>query len=705
MGVWDWDLETNDMYIDPVLKNILGYRDEEVKNHWDDWKSKIYPPDIEKIHLALQDYELGISDRFEVEYRMFHTDGTIRWFLARATGSKLMRLFLNRLVGSSADITDRKAIEEALLDSEQRFRSIFDQAAIGIAQVALSGQYLQVNQKLCDILGHSQKQLLGESFVNFVYREDRETCKEYTKALVNGEIPNYSLEQRYLHSKRQVVWTSVTASLVQEFDRTPKYLILVVQDITDRHQAEFALEYNESRYRAIVEDQTELVCRFFIDGTLTFVNHAYCHYFGKQYDELIGSSYLSLLPQSERQIHRQALAEITPESPVKTIEYSLNHPHGKVCWQQWNIRGFFNTQGCLLEFQGVGRDICDRVQAEAERDRFFSISLDLLYLAGLDGYFKRLNPAFTHTLGYTIEELLSKPYIEFVHPDDRELELAELEKLKQSINSYCENRYLCKDGSYKWIAWSTVPFLDEGLLYAVGRDITERKQIEAQIQASLEEKEVLLREVHHRVKNNLQIVCSLLELQSQCSHDPEVMAMFKESQSRIRSMALVHQTLYQSNNLGSLNISDYLREISVNLCISYGYSSQILNVYSQPEKIFINLDTAIQCGLILNELLTNAFKYAFSDKQYAKIDLSIQALISGDFLLKVGDNGIGLPENFHSENVRTIGWRIIRALTRKLKGEIEINSSNGTQVCLKFSQIKQKSAQVIQSYNKSVTSL
>ncbi len=696
VGLWDWDLKKNIIYIDSTLKSLLGYRDEEIGNNWDDWQAKIHPEDVDRFYRALSDYGLGESDQFELEYRMFHKDGTIRWFLSRGSATKRDKLLPDRLIGSSTDITDRKAIEAALSESDQRFRSIFNQAAIGIAQVSLNGQYLQVNQKLCEILGYSKGQLLGQSFLKFVYNEDVEKGKNQIKAMVTGEISTYSFEQRYLNQNRQVVWANITASVVRDLAGKPKYFIQVVQDISDRRKAEFALEYSESRYRAIVEHQTELVCRFFLDGTLIFVNDAYANYFNQSYNELIGTSYFALLPDAERQLHQQSLAEITPQNPIKNLEYSLNHPNGKVCWQQWNIRGFFSPEGDLLEFQGVGRDISDRVQAEAERDRFFSLSLDLLCIASFDGYFKRLNPAWTTTLGYSIEELLAKPFIEFSHPDDRAAKLAEFAKLKQGISSaYFENRYLCKDGSYKWIAWSTVPFPEEGLVYAVGRDITEQKKVEAQIQASLEEKEVLLKEIHHRVKNNLQIVCSLLELQSQCSRDAQVIAMFKESQARIRSMSLVHEILYQSNDLGNLNFSEYIREISLNLCISYGYRSKNLQIQSHPETIFINLDTAIQCGLILNELLTNAFKYAFIDKQSARIRIELYRLDSGKMLLVVEDNGIGLPAKFNVEKTQTLGWQVIRALARKLKGELKLESKKGTKIYLKFSEIKQKSANKI----------
>jgi PAS domain S-box-containing protein len=305
VGIWDWNLAENKIYIDPILKSLLGYRDEEISNDWNEWQAKIHPADIERIDTALSDYSLGINSQFELEYRMFHKDGSIRWFLSRGTAIKRKPANLNHLIGTNTDITETKIIQEALRDSEEWFRTIFNQAAIGIAQVSLYGNYLQVNQTLCDILGYKNKKLVGESFLNFLYKEDHENGKKYLKALVNEEITSYSLEQRYLRSNRQVVWTNVTASLVRDSASQAKYLIMVVQDISDRRKAEFALEYNESRYRAIVEDQTELVCRFFIDGTLTFVNHAYCHYFGKSYAQLIGNSYLTLLSDEERTLHQK----------------------------------------------------------------------------------------------------------------------------------------------------------------------------------------------------------------------------------------------------------------------------------------------------------------------------------------------------------------------------------------------------------------
>lgn len=206
---------------------------------------------------------------------------------------------------------------------------------------------------------------------------------------------------------------------------------------------------------------------------------------------------------------------------------------------------------------------------------------------------------------------------------------------------------------------------------------------------------MLLKEIHHRAKNNLQIVCSLLELQAQCSRDAQVIAMFKESQARIRSMSLVHEILYHSNDLGNLNFSEYIREISLNLCNSYGYSSKNLQIQSFPETILINLDTAIQCGMIINELLTNAFKYAYkhSDKQYAKITIEIYKLDSGKILLVFADNGSGLPANFNFENTQTLGWRLIRALALKLKGHLRIVSEKGTKIYLEFSNIKQSPKQ------------
>lgn len=275
-------------------------------------------------------------------------------------------------------VENRSAIKVALWQQEQEFETTFDLAGVGIAHVSTTGQWLRVNQKLCEIVGYSHQELVQKTFQEITYREDLDPDLECRCQLLAGEIPNYSLEKRYICKDSSLVWVNLTVSLVCASDGNPKYFISVVRDISEHKQAE-----------------------------------------------------------ADRERH---------EVEIK--------------------------------------------QAKDDRDRFFTLSLDLLCVAGMDGYFKRINPAFERTLGHSADELLSQPFLDFVHPDDRAATLAEIERLTAGATTlYFENRYRCQDGSYRWLDWVSVSIAHEGLIYAVAHDVTQRKQAELEIKQLNEELE------------------------------------------------------------------------------------------------------------------------------------------------------------------------------------------------------------------------
>jgi len=244
------------------------------------------------------------------------------------------------------------------------------------------------------------------------------------------------------------------------------------------------------------------------------------------------------------------------------------------------------------------------------------------------------------------------------------------------------------NGKGAYLEITASPLLDgKGLRYGAIesiRDITERKKEEIQLKSSLNEKEVLLREIHHRVKNNLQIISSLLNLQEfYVKEDPIAVNVLKESKNRVLAMAMIHEMLYQSTNLSHINIPNYIRNLISNLVYSYGYNSNFKTVLN-VEEIMLNIETSIPVGLIIGELVSNSLRHAFPNKQEGKITLSLKYCNKG-YNLVISDDGVGLPPKYDFRNVEsTLGLKLVNSLVEQLDGSIELEKNIGTQFTIKF---------------------
>ncbi|MBI2987000.1 MAG: PAS domain S-box protein [Deltaproteobacteria bacterium] len=221
-------------------------------------------------------------------------------------------------------------------------------------------------------------------------------------------------------------------------------------------------------------------------------------------------------------------------------------------------------------------------------------------------------------------------------------------------------------------------------------DITERKRAEEQIKASLKEKEVLLKEIHHRVKNNLQIISSMLNLQAKSIKDPKALEMFRESQSRVRSIALIHEELYQSRDLSRLDFTDHVQSLVSHLFRSYGVHSDRIVLRIHVEEAYLDVDTAIPCGLIINELVSNSLKYAFPEGKKGEISIDLRRQHDDHYMLVVRDNGVGLPKNLDFRNTETLGLQLVNTLTEQIDGSIELGSSAGTEVKVTFTALSRQ---------------
>lgn len=219
------------------------------------------------------------------------------------------------------------------------------------------------------------------------------------------------------------------------------------------------------------------------------------------------------------------------------------------------------------------------------------------------------------------------------------------------------------------------------------QEISQRKEAEVTIKKSLKEKEMLLKEIHHRVKNNLLVVSSLLEFQTDYIQDPDIISMFADSQNRIYSMALIHEQLYQSKDLAKLDFSEYLQSLVCNLFESYNISQELIRYHLQIEKIDLNIETAHPCGLLVNELISNALEHGFPEQRKGNIWITLRQDSNRKIVLKIEDDGIGFPEDLDFRETESLGMQLVCTLIEQLEGEIEMKRDRGTCFELIFSEL------------------
>jgi two-component sensor histidine kinase len=250
-----------------------------------------------------------------------------------------------------------------------------------------------------------------------------------------------------------------------------------------------------------------------------------------------------------------------------------------------------------------------------------------------------------------------------------------------------EYRIIDKNGKVLIVLSRGAPHTDsEGNITSwvgIHLDITERKRYEARLEASLQEKEVIIKEVHHRVKNNMQVISGFLELQSNYIDDPVAVEKLQESQRRVRTMALVHEKLYQSKSLGAINAAEYIKSLITDLMNSYSFSSSV-DTSVDVDNVNFNIDMAIPCGLIINELVTNSLKHAFRDRDKGKISLSLHHREDHTFSLIVQDDGVGLPPDFAVRSTASLGMQLVGVLVRQIGGEMKAESDQGSRFTIIF---------------------
>ena len=313
---------------------------------------------------------------------------------------------------------------------------------------------------------------------------------------------------------------------------------------------------------------------------------------------------------------------------------------------------------------------------------------------GMESRILDFSPGAEMIFGYWKADVIGEKLAILHLPEDRE-KLTEIHrKMKRREVEFSGEITLARKNGEQFPALLTIyPLRDESgavrAALSVCIDITILKRAEAQIRASLLEKENLLREIHHRVKNNMQVVSALLILQSKKTKDLKILEMFRESEHRIKTMALIHEKLYQSRSFGTIDLAEYLTRLIQYLFRSYEERSSRVTLEMDVQDISLDIDTALPCSLIINELVSNSLKYAFPDGKGGKICIRVTKDDGSLFTLEIRDNGVGLPAGLDLERTETLGLRLVHGLAvNQLGGSIEMGKGKGTSFIIRFPEMK-----------------
>ncbi len=444
---------------------------------------------------------------------------------------------------------------------------------------------------------------------------------------------------------------------------------------------------NDDDYRTVVETMGVATLIVEEDERVSFVNSEFENLLGYSRKEIeaTGSSADFITPESRERLHIYHAARMKdPDSVPKTYKAQFVDRSGAIRDLLLTINVIPGTKRSVVSAVDIAefrRTEAALMESEERYRTAIECSNDAVTICHGD-IRVYANRKFLEMFGYErLDEVIGVPIHPVIHPDDRD-RVAHIDRCRQHgepAPSHYEFKGVRKDGTVLHVEVSVAGITHHGEPATLNylRDVTERRKAEELIKTSLREKEVLLREVHHRVKNNLQVVSSLLFLQSQTVKDEETRRILEESRNRVKSMAFIHKQLYQSTSVAKIDFAPYVRNLTRNLLDSYRTNGNGVVLDVRVENVFLALDAAIPCGLIINELVSNALKHAFLKGREGRIGVDLEK-VEEQNVLTVSDNGVGLPGDLDVLNTETLGLQLVTSLVAQLDGRMELVRDRGT---------------------------
>ena len=677
---------------------VFGYSPADIPT-LDDWWRLAYPDPayrrrvMENWQGKVQRSEETRTETEPEEFNVTCKDGTVRVVVI----SNLV--IEDCILAAFIDITERNRAEEAL----RLTQASVDGAAEMVAWFTPDGRVYYANDATCRALGYSHDELLKMSALDFSPGFTWEQYEAHWQEV--RQRKSFTLETIHRRKDGSEYPAEILVNYVvyggQEF------IFAYGRDITERKRTEERLR--ESREQndflaGLIRDSSQPLGVGYPDGRLGLVNRAFEELTGYSADELRLLDWATALtPPEWRQTERDRLAELHRTRQPVRYEKEYIRKDGTRVPIELLVHLVTDAEGKPRHYYSFITDITERKQAEMELERMRDLLAEGQQIAHL-GSFEYV--AATQSTIWSEEEYRiygldptePSPAYEVmlarhIHPDDAAVLHETFSAAVRNRAVYeLEHRIMLPDGSVRHVYDRAHPHFDERgqLVRYVGAtlDITERKRAEELIKASLHEKEVLLKEIHHRVKNNMQVISSLVALQAERSQDTSMRDVLQDVTDRVRSMALVHEKLYQSADMARVDFAEYVQSLLGYLWRAHGTAASGVRLRFDLEPVQLSVNAAVPCGLILNELATNALKHAFHGRSDGEVAISLRGTSEGGVCLRVCDNGTGLPPGLDWRHANSLGLRIVQILAGQLRATVEASSGEGTEFTVTFGKHK-----------------
>jgi PAS domain S-box-containing protein len=599
----------------------------------------------------------------------------------------------NALARTWQELQERRRAEKALQQSETRYRALFDNANDAIFLME-DYRFIDCNPRALEIFHCTVEQIIGSTLNALSAPEQPDGKPSAEKAMERIRDAFNGKPQFFTWVHRRFDGSTFHAEVnLDEVDiGNKKYLLVIVRDITERIRGEDALRKSESLYRTLLENTPDIVAVFDREARYLFVNSAIASVSKLKPEEFVGRRMIDVggFTPEQAAFREQVVKEIFRTKESREMQFEYHAPEGLRLYE-WRVYPVLGPFGEVLSVYSINREVTERVRAEQElrkseelHRKLITTVPDLILRTDLHGNVQFVNETGFPSIRYfPSETMLGKNLLKFVAREDRVKAVQNLKLMMEqplgpreyTVAFQDNTRITCEVNGDVLRDADGTPY---GMVFVV-RDITERKLAEEQVRASLKEKELLLKEIQHRVKNNMQVITSILNLHASRLTDPKMKEIFIDSQNRIRSMAMIHELLYYSHVFGSVDLMDYCKTLADRLISAYKAHDICLEI--KGASFSLSLDHAIPCGLILNELVSNALKHAFPFGRPGRISIHIAA-VDGDCILSVSDDGVGIPAG--SPSCESLGMQLVSSLVEQLNGRLDITSPPGATFVVTF---------------------